>query len=1061
MFEDLIQAFIKEHQLSATLHAPLAELIRASIQNLAVPLDSKIQQALSFEEEWKPVALVGSPTSDLPSSPDNLVIGESNESFESLDSPQPTQHKLDAAPTLLHGDDIRLFQPEAHPPQENVYRTIENLDISSIIRPLESTPTLPEGFSFMPQKAKEHVEHPAELSAYQTVGPELFSDVQPAAEVTDAHVTALVSSEWQRDVFISSRTVRQFEKLCLIGTGGMSEVWRVIDPELNRTMAMKIMREEVGLTPTLLARFIEEAQVTAQLSHPGIVPILECGQLLDGRFYFTMKELPGQTLHNVIQEVHSSIQDGHWTLSENGWNIHRLLDTFKRICDAVGYAHSHRVLHRDLKPDNIIVGQHGEVWVVDWGLVKILPPLSEEDGELNDWKQTANDQQDEPLTMQGDIIGTPAYMPPEQMLSPKEVNERSDVYALGSILYEILSGQAPYVGYNNSNILFQMLSGAPYPPGRTERTYRTLTESEEETESFWRNSQEMPSYSTQKPPLPEGLLEICAKALQRTPEDRYPHAGELAKELGAWLDGSKKNQRAQDLVSEAKEKEPEIILLRSRAQEMRKTARQHSQRFEIWAPEEHKWSVWEIEDEADGLEAQANLLDFESEQLLQSALTHAPDLEAAHISLAERYKEEHQHAERSQDTQRAFHAKFQLQQHIAALPTHNTHRKLYTDYLQGDGLLSLHTQPIGASVTLYKVVEVQRRFQERLIHSLGQTPLIRIPLPMGSYVLHIQAPGYEDVRYPVHIQRGQHWDHVHPHTQKVQTLHLPPKGTLDTNECYIPCGPFWAGGDREHPDALPGQQIWMHDFVIQKNPVTNELYQIFIDELRASGREEEAQHYAPHGLQGSHSEETPPPFYESLMTGAWSLTDESDEPIWPAQWPVVKISWFAAHAFSQWYAKRTQQPWRLAFELEWEKAARGVDGRFYPWGNFADPSWCCMRDSQGGTLSPCSIREYPMDTSVYGVRHMAGNAADWCLDAHRQTGPIIHEGVFLPHEAWEQSLPHTPSESPLSVRRLRRGGGWNSHGVALKTTHRHWSSPAFHFGLVGFRLVRPYKAVPS
>jgi serine/threonine protein kinase len=177
----------------------------------------------------------------------------------------------------------------------------------------------------------------------------------------------------------------RYEDLGLLGTGGMGEVRRVRDRDLGRTMACKVIHAEMMEQPALLARFIEEAQASAQLQHPGIVPVHEIGRMADGRFYFTMAEVKGRTFTDVIAEVHGASRGDRWEPGAAGWTFRRLVDALARACEAVAYAHARGVVHRDLKPENIMLGAHGEVLVVDWGLAKVLgrPDRVAEAGELD------------------------------------------------------------------------------------------------------------------------------------------------------------------------------------------------------------------------------------------------------------------------------------------------------------------------------------------------------------------------------------------------------------------------------------------------------------------------------------------------------------------------------------------------------------------------------------------------------------------------------------------------------------------------------------------------------
>ena len=194
-----------------------------------------------------------------------------------------------------------------------------------------------------------------------------------------------------------------------IGRGGMVVAQRVQDPELNRQLAMKIIDPKLLGQDSALTRFVNEAQTLSQLQHPNIVPVHELGQLEDGRYYFTMKEVKGQPLSEIIRRVHEASSNHRWESSKEGWNLRRLMDVYTRICAAVAFAHSRGVIHRDLKPENILIGDYDQVLVVDWGIAKIMGQGGSEVEETVQVTEAKAYQ-----TQMGSIAGTPAYMAPEQ-----------------------------------------------------------------------------------------------------------------------------------------------------------------------------------------------------------------------------------------------------------------------------------------------------------------------------------------------------------------------------------------------------------------------------------------------------------------------------------------------------------------------------------------------------------------------------------------------------------------------------------------------------------------------
>ncbi|MBL8767005.1 MAG: serine/threonine protein kinase, partial [Planctomycetes bacterium] len=201
-----------------------------------------------------------------------------------------------------------------------------------------------------------------------------------------------------------------------VAQGGMGIILRVWDEDLRRHLAMKVMLDEQDGAASRLSRFLEEAQVTGQLDHPGIVPVHELGIDARGRVFFTMKLVKGRTLAQVFEAVKHG---------DDGWSVTRALSVVLRVCEAMAFAHEKGVIHRDLKPANIMVGRFGETYVMDWGLARVLGKKDTKDirprpnesvsAVRSSRRDSGHATPDSPmLTMDGDQVGTPAYMPPEQ-----------------------------------------------------------------------------------------------------------------------------------------------------------------------------------------------------------------------------------------------------------------------------------------------------------------------------------------------------------------------------------------------------------------------------------------------------------------------------------------------------------------------------------------------------------------------------------------------------------------------------------------------------------------------
>ncbi len=304
----------------------------------------------------------------------------------------------------------------------------------------------------------------------------------------------------RRSALLDYRLVRK------IGQGGLGRVWLAYDKNLRRHVAIKEISGREN--PAILERFRREAKITGQLEHPGIVPVYQLGDdEQTGEAFYAMRFLGKSTLHDSIMEYHERRSEG----DENPMLIRQLLTDFVNVCQAIGHAHSHKVIHRDLKPENIAIDSFGQVIVIDWGIAKVIDEHS--------WSEPAAEFDASAIsgqsTLQGQVLGTPLYMAPEQAAGRvDELDERTDIYGLGAILFAILTGSAPHE---------KTRADSATPNGRDLLSAIT--------------SRPTPNALEVDGSVDQGLAAICAKAMARKQYARYQSATELAEDVQRWMAG--------------------------------------------------------------------------------------------------------------------------------------------------------------------------------------------------------------------------------------------------------------------------------------------------------------------------------------------------------------------------------------------------------------------------------------------------------------------------------------------------------------------------------------------
>jgi formylglycine-generating enzyme required for sulfatase activity/tRNA A-37 threonylcarbamoyl transferase component Bud32 len=344
------------------------------------------------------------------------------------------------------------------------------------------------------------------LAALSPVGP-LCQDLRQVADAdVQASLAQVAAARPAADPDATRAEVpspggRRFLILRPHAKGGLGEVFVARDEELRREVALKEIQERHADNPESRARFLLEAEVTGGLEHPGIVPVYGLGHYGDGRPFYAMRFIRGDSLKDAVERFHkekAALPAGERTL-----RLRQLLGRFVDVCQAVAYAHSRGVLHRDLKPGNVMLGKYAETLVVDWGLAKVL---DKGDADATEAPLQPSLSGDSTMTQTGAALGTPAYMSPEQAAGRlDQLGPASDVYSLGATPYCLLTGQAPYPSGDAGAVLGKVQRGDYPRPRELDRQIHPALEA------------------------------VCRQAMALRPEDRYPSPQALAEDLEKFL----------------------------------------------------------------------------------------------------------------------------------------------------------------------------------------------------------------------------------------------------------------------------------------------------------------------------------------------------------------------------------------------------------------------------------------------------------------------------------------------------------------------------------------------
>ncbi|MBI4612212.1 MAG: SUMF1/EgtB/PvdO family nonheme iron enzyme [Planctomycetes bacterium] len=719
----------------------------------------------------------------------------------------------------------------------------------------------------------------------------------------------------------------------LLGRGGMGEVRAGLDADIGRWVAVKCLSPEAGGSRELRERFLAEARLAAQLEHPAIVPVHDLGVDDDGFPYFTMARLHGQTLAEAAKDLPRP----------------RLLRAIRRVAEALDFAHDRGVLHRDVKPDNIFLDEHGAVYLLDWGLARAHGTRDAPEAGRGSAKieREAGTRMRDPgqgsgkgivpasadLTRAGSVLGTPAYMSPEQAAG-REIDARSDIYSLGATLYSSLVGRPPYAGRTAEEVLRKVVEGPPEPAKSAGK-------------------------------VPRALFAIVRKAMARRRQDRYRTAGAMADDLARFEAGLSLRAGAGRLPTRA------WRALRRRPRALAAAAatlatlalggawtavaalsEADAGRKDEAAREARRRGVYE-RNLADGDSARAG---GERPEALLKALVHfrlardhagstaeeevaARRLVDTHLALARLAL-----ARAAQDgksvgpVEEAF-AETEEARGVEADRYESDAIEELSREASGRALVFIQTDPPGEEVRIHRLPrdcavpgELERTVEDGEI----------VELATGGYLLVAGGEGRPETRLPVYLERGvdQNRDLV------VSVVEEAPPGFA-----YVPPGIFRAGENKELARVEEG-------FFLSKTEVTWGEYLEFLADPSVLATEHE-----PHVWAGSRR-----------LRARDHFEPQPDH-------PVFGVSHDDLVAYARWRSARDPSwRYRLPTTLEWEWAARGADGREYPWGDTWDPDRTRCRENLPGVelgkvTEPAASQ--PLGASVFGCLHMAGNLREW------------------------------------------------------------------------------------
>ncbi len=809
------------------------------------------------------------------------------------------------------------------------------------------------------------------------------------------------------------RTLGRYEILRQIGRGGMGVVYEARDTLLKRRVALKVLREDM-VDPMMGRRLEKEAVTAARLKHPNIITLYEAG-VVEGVRYLSMEYVEGKSLRDAM---------------DSEMSVTRKVELVEQVARAVDYAHGRGVIHRDLKPGNVMIDVEGRPMVMDFGLARMMDDFTH-------------------ASRAGALVGTPGYMAPEQIMgSSADVTAKTDVYALGVILYELLSGQLPFDGMNPSEVCTKILEteapklvGVPSDLEAVVRKamhrdrnlrYSTSGEFADDLKRFregepvraapitlrktlfrlirqhrtattvvlvavlfllaglgawsfirWRREGDLRRKRDEaRAAEARGDWETAFRLWSGLEQSGDSAAGGSAREASRRLELSRETARAIQFRADILEAEKDRRKLRSDLEAVEAQLREESARVEPHDPALKKQILWRLERRRDELQAGVERKESRLLQLHYSLLRTEPSAISGLVAFLWSLLRQ---AEEEGDLPRA-------RRHEEALRHLVEERGLAEERrnLERGGTVTLLTEPPGAEIELSALGELpdraDRRLEEVSRKAWGRTPIHSQALSPGSYVLVLKKNGYRDIRLPVLVTRGQGVS---------ATVPMFKDADIGPEFVYIPGGEFISGDPKAYMGGSRRTRVFVKGFFVSQHELTVEEYAEFLNDRQSHPLEEAKRHVPRHSAGDLRHAKIVGDRIELIEPGREGKSTPMDPKL-----AVHEIDDHDAKEYCEWRTTRSKRSgenavYRLPTALEWEKAARGVDGRAFVWGEYFDWSFTTGYYSADPPPPPRRVGSVPTDKSVYGVLDMAGNLLEWTdewFDPQTQRYKIVSGG---------------------------------------------------------------------